>query len=77
MKNTNIFDYVVIVQNPLPLVIKRNHLETPLPLFDYIICERPLITVPCPTSLSCSNIALANGYGPEVLNEFRMPFEIE
>ena len=37
-----IFDYVIIGQNPLPLVIKRNHLETPSPLLDYVICERPL-----------------------------------
>ena len=42
MKNTNIFDYVIISQTPLPLVIKRNHLETPSPLGDYVICERPL-----------------------------------
>ena len=30
----------------LPLVIKGNHLETPLPLLDYVICEQPLRAFP-------------------------------
>ena len=41
MKNTDIFEYVIIGQYPPPPGVTRKQLEAPSPLPDYIICERP------------------------------------
>ena len=42
VKFINILGYVIISQT-LPLTIKRNLLENPIPLGEYVICEGPLI----------------------------------